>query len=319
MSQGSDGDRAFGGLAQLIHAADYGVLLPLLARLPLAAGYAMSAWRGWLNGRAGRDWRSVALGSRHVARQSAAGYRMLNPKADEETVRAWVRARFAAESREEFEGRLMAAGRAGELRRSVGPENFLRACLARERGLLLLTPHFDSFTLGVAFLGLAGVKVNLMSSAITNDSRVTPSVRRHFFRKYRGMERFMNGGRVLDQEAGLRPFYRMLERKESVVILADAPAVSRNATVAPHFLGARRLLAGGGMRMAQRTGSDIGAFVCRYAGPGRYRLEGGPILRAEDPAAPDAVYGFLSGAILESPGRWWAADLLPAMTPVENS
>lgn len=326
MSTGTDGDRAYDRAVdrafdraldravRLIHAADYGVLLPLLARLPLAAGYALSAWRGRLNALAGRDWRSVALGSRHVARQSAAGFRMLSPQADDATVRAWVRTRFETESREEFEGQLMAAARAGELRRTVGPEDFLRACLRRERGLLLLTPHFDSFTLGIAFLGLAGVKVNAMSSAITNDPKVTPSVGRHFFRKYRGMESCMNGGRILDQEDGLRPFYRMLERKECLVILADSPAVPGGAKVAPRFLGARRTLAGGGVGMARRTGSDIGAFVCRYSGPGRYALQGSPVGDANDPQALEAAYGFLSAAISAAPGRWWGADLLPAMT-----
>lgn len=318
MSPQTDSRRAFDRLVRVIHAADYSVLLPLVARLPLAAGYAVSAWRGWLNGLAARDWRSMELGSRHVARQSAAGFRLLYPQADDATVRAWVRTRFETESREEFEGRLMAAGRAGELRRSVGPEDFLRACLRRERGLLLLTPHFDSFTLGVAFLGLAGVRVNLMSSSITNDPRVAPSVSRHFFRKYRGMERFMNGGRVLDQEDGLRPFYRMLERKECLVILADAPAVRGGAMATPYFLGARRSMAGGSVRMARRTGSDIGAFVCRYNRPGHYTLEGSSISDANAPQAIDAAYGFLSQAILASPGLWWAADLLPAMTPVED-
>jgi SAM-dependent methyltransferase/lauroyl/myristoyl acyltransferase len=318
MSLATDGGWAYRRLVRLINAADYRLLLPLAARLPLAAGYAVSAWRGRLNGLAGRDWRSVALGSRYVARQSAAGFRMLYPQADDATVRAWVRMRFETESREEFEGRLMAAGRVGELRWSVGPEDFLRACLRRERGLLLLTPHFDSFTLGIAFLGQAGVKVNAMSSAITNHPQVTPSVRAQFFRKYRGMERYMNGGQILDQEDGLRPFYRMLERKECLVILADAPAVGGGVTVAPHFLGARRRLAGGGVGMARRTGSDIGAFVCRYAGPGRYTLEGTASGEANDPRALESAYGFLSEAISSSPGRWWGADLLAAMTPVED-
>ncbi len=318
MSPRAGGDRTFSRLIRMIHAADYGVILPLLARLPLAAGYTMSTWRGWLNGLAGRDWRSMALGSRHVARQSAAGFRMLSPQPTETIVRSWVRERFETESREEFEGRLIAAGRVGELRRSVGPEGFLRACLRRERGLLLLTPHFDSFMLGIAFLGLAGARINVMTSAITNDPRVSPAVREHFSRKYRGMEKLMNGGRMVDQEDGLRPFYRILERRECLVILADAPAVPGGASMAPCFLGERRALAGGALRMAQKTGSDLGAFVCRFVAPGRYVVEGGPIGGANDSQTLEAAFAFLSNAIMASPGRWWAADLLPAMVPVNN-
>ncbi len=304
-------------MVRTLQPIDYALLLPLMARLPLFAGYALSALRGRLNGLVGRDWRSVALGQRHVARQSTAGYRLLFPDAPAARLQAWVRQRFETESREEFEGRLIAAGRVAQLRCQILPDEFLRACQCRERGLLLLTPHFDSFMLGIAFLGMAGVKINVMTSAITHDPRVDPTVSEHFFKKYRGMERLMNGGRMLDREQGLRPFYRMLERGECLVILADAPAAGGEAAL-PQFLGARRRLAGGALRMARKTGSDLGAFVCRFERAGRYRLAGGPIHDAADPLALDAVYGFLSAQISAAPGSWWAADLLPEMPAIES-
>ncbi|MFA6498755.1 MAG: hypothetical protein WC256_08230 [Desulfurivibrionaceae bacterium] len=276
----------------------------------------LSAWRGIINGRIGRDWRSVALGTRHVARQSAAGYRLLRSKVSDAELRELVRERFQVESREEFEGRLIVAGRVSELQRTFGPDTFLSACLRREKGLLLLTPHFDSFMLGIAFLGLAGVKINVMTSAVTNDPLVDPAVQAHFFKKYRGMERMMNGGRMLDMESGLRPFYQMLDRGECLVVLADSPAIVGGVTATPYFLGCRRLMAGGALRIAQKTGSDIGTFVCHYLTPASYQVKGGPIVAARDPQALDATYRFLSEEIKATPGKWWASDLLPLMSPV---
>jgi lauroyl/myristoyl acyltransferase len=304
-------------LAAAAHAFDYAVALPALARLPLPLGYALASLRGRANGLARRDWRSMALGFRHVGAQTAAGYRMFAAAGDgpggDAQVAALVRRRFQTESREEFEGRLVAAGRVPRLRCRVAPEAFVDGCRDRSSGLVLLTPHFDSFILGVAFLGLAGVRVNLMSSSITEHPRVARAVSRHFADKYRALQRWMNGGRVVNREEGLRPFFRMLEDREAVVILADAPATPGGAAMAVDFLGRRCAMAAGALRMAQRTGSRIGGFVCRFVAPGRYELDGGPIRDARDPGAVQAVYDFLSSAILADPGRWWAADLLPAM------
>lgn len=64
-------------VARLAHRADFAWVLPFIARLPLTLGYALSGWRGRFNAASGRDWRSVALGFRHIRRQSLAGYRLL--------------------------------------------------------------------------------------------------------------------------------------------------------------------------------------------------------------------------------------------------
>ncbi|MDD2502202.1 MAG: hypothetical protein PHN92_15460 [Geobacter sp.] len=307
-----------GTIIRSLHHADYAWLLPLLARLPLGAGYQLARLRGEINARLGRDWRSMALETRHVARQSAVGYRILRPQATEQELQSLVQERFRAESLEEFEGCLMAAGRVAGIRHEITPPDFTDVCKQRDRGLVLLTPHFDSFWLGTVFLAQAGMKVNAMTSAVTHDQRVMPAVQRHFYKKYRGMERLLNGGRMLNMEEGLRPFYQMLERKECLVILADAPATANSSVATPHFLGCRRQLAGGALRLARKTGSVLGAFVCRYLEPGHYLVKGGPIISAEDPCAFDVVYRYLSEEIEAAPGRWEAADLLPLMTPVDS-
>jgi len=306
------------GLLRMLHTLDYILLLPLLGWLPLSLGYALSAVRGRINALTERDWRSMMMRSRHIARQSASSFQTLIPAADGQQIRDLVRERFTTESREEFEGRLIISGRVTRLHCNIGPAPFVQQCQHRERGLVLLTPHFDSFILGVVFLGRAGIKINLMSSLGDDSSRFNPGVYRHFATKYRSMERYLNGGRVVPMEVGPRPFYQMLARGECVVIVGDVPLAGDNTTgITPLFLGQRRLLSGGAMRMAQKTDSDLGAFVCHFDSHGQsgreYTLTGSTIKNASDPEALDHAYAFLSEQIMARPGRWWGVDLLTAM------
>lgn len=309
------GRSAFWWMLRWAHKADYAWFLPAIARLPLPLAYALSGLRGRINAAIGRDWRSVALGlRRHIQRQSLAGYALLPGSASAKERERWGQQRFETEARDEFEARLVAARRLGELTCDFAPAGSEKQCANRSRGLVLLTPHFDSFYLGIAFLAQAtGARTNSMSSAVTRDPRVDPAVSQHFDRKYRGLEHYQHGGQVLDIEVGLRPFYRMLADHETLVVLGDAPVLPNGASMAVDFLGGQRVIAGGALRLAQRTGSDLGGFVCRYLGPGRYVLEMCPIGRADDPATIDRIYRFFSEQILAQPGLWWAADMLPNM------
>lgn len=310
------GRKALWFVATALHQMDFRWLLPGMARLPLRWGYRLAAVRGRLNARTGRDWRSMALGMRHIQRQSLDGYRLLLAQASEQERRDWSRQRFVVEARDEFEARLTAAGRVEELEcRYLATDGSAFAGMGpqQERGLLLLTPHFDSFFLGVAFSARGGAKVNLMSSAITHDPRVARAVRAHFSAKYRGLEPYLNGGKVLDMESGIRPFYRMLEQGETLVVLGDAPVLPHGVSTKVDFLGASRLLAGGALRLAQKANCDLGGYICRMERPGHYVMEWCPPGPANDPRTVQRVYDFFTRAIEESPGHWWASDLLPAM------
>jgi len=301
-------------LLRRVHHLDYAWLLPLLARLPLALAWPLAGWRGWMNGRLGRDWCSVALGTAHVERQTLLGYRQLAPQATPAQQQRRCRQRFAVESRDEFEACWLGARRLGALECSFDAP--AQALLLRQsgRGLVLLTPHFDSFYLRVAFLAQAsGRRFNLMSSAVFRDPRVGPTVTRHFARKYAAMELHLNGGLVPEMENGLRPFYRMLAEKETLVVLGDASKLPHGAAMTVDFLGGQRELAGGAMRLAQHSGSDLGGFVCRCVGPGRYELQVCAPGSPDDPATLTRVYAMFSQAITAQPGAWWAADLLPQM------
>ena len=306
--------RTGSAILDLIQTLDYAVLLPLIARLPLSIAYKLSGLRGWVNGITKRDWRSVTMGTRHIARQSAVGYRLIEPGYSDSQIKTLVRQRFATESREEFEGQLIAAHKVSQFHCTLGSEEFLASCRNCKQGLVLITPHFDSFILGVVFLGQLGLKINLMSSKGDGSESINRAVVNHFEKKYAHMEAYMNGGLVLPLESGLRPFYKMLERGECLVVMGDVPALNSTASgAAPEFLGARRRLAGGALRLARKTGSNLGSFICRYQSEKHYLLEGSRIVNAREKKSLDIAYQFLSESILASPGRWCSSDNLPKM------
>ena len=304
--------------ARRLHHWDFAVLLPFMARLPIALGHRLAAWRGRFNALAGRDWRSMALGFRHIRSHCVGAYAQLAPGAGNEDHVRWTRERFVAEARDEYEARLTMARRVEELQcEIVAPFDVRQALCKRERGLVLLTPHYQSFFLGIAFLARAsGARLNSMSSSVTSDPRVDPAVQRHFDDKYRALERYI-GGSVPDHETGTRQFYRMLQRHEVLVILADAPVLPDGAAMTVDFLGGPRQLAGGALRMARATGSDVGAFVCRHLGGKRYRIEMSAIGAANDERTIADAYRFLGRAIEADPGGWWASDLVTAMPLVK--
>lgn len=303
---------------RLAHRIDFAWFLPFIARLPLPLAYALSNLRGRINSLTGRDWRSVALGFRHIRKQSAVAYASL-PGSDLQR-KIWCGQRFETEARDEFEAQLVNHRRLHQLQCEFVPPRAEQLCINRKRGLILLTPHFDSFYLGIAFLAQAtGSRINSMSSAVSHDPRVEPAVSRHFDQKYRGLEGYLNGGRVPDMENGLRPFYRMLEKLETLVVLADAPVLPNGAAMTVDFLGSRRQLAGGALRLAEHTDSDVGCYVCRYLGAGRYALQMGPVGAAKDPETIQQIYRFLGEQIQSQPGLWWGSDLLPAMPAIEPS
>lgn len=302
-------------LVKRYHAVDFALVLPLFARLSLPLAYLLAALRGWLHAWLKIDWRSIAFGV-DLSRQTADSFRQLLPGSSEEEIASLVRKRYMTQALEEFEAHLVMADRTDGLRCSFLPGVEVIDRREGERGLVLLTPHFGSFFLGYTFLCRLGLRCNGMSSSVTNDPQVIPEVQRYYFSKYRALEPKMNGGRILDQENGLKPFYTMLQRGEVLLVLADLPASPTGAAMQVNFLGEIRGLAVGALRMAQQTGSDIGAYVCRHMGKGKYRLEFGPVSSCHDSTALDSIYQFFSDKIMETPGCWWGADLLQAMPAI---
>lgn len=296
---------------------DYGVVLPMCAALPLSLGRTLAGLRGLINAAFDLDWRSLALRRRYVRGSTYRAMRQLRPGASP-GVHA-VR-RFIHYSREEWEANLfrrerhMRALSAASTVEGLAP---LQQMTNSGQGLVLLTMHFDSFCLGIVLLGLQGLKVHVMTSAIVEDPRLHPVVRRFFERKYRGMERYLNGGRMVHVERRPRYFYEALERGEVVVVLADLPPVrpGMHSAIVP-FGGRRRRLTTGALRIAEKTGSAIGAFLCTHTSGNRYRVQCTAPFEADSDSLMQ-LYAWFDRHLREMPDRWWAADLLGAMPEVE--
>ena len=301
--------------AEFLDTLDYRVLLPVMAAMPPGLGYRLSLFRGDMNFRFDREWRNYLAGRRHVRDAVYEAMKRLNPSLDEEGINTLVKERFRVFSREEWETASFGSSeRIRTLYDRCVIEN-IQPLLENSRegkGLILLSCHFDSFTMGLLLLGMAGLHANGMSSAVVEDPGLPGAVRAFFFKKYRNMERYM-GRPVVHQERDRLFFYRALGRGDAVFMVGELPPSPGAASVRVRFLGRDVSLAGGSWRMARKTGSLIGAYVCLCEGPGRYRVVcHGPV----DPASGDApavlapIYSFFTYYINKYPQRWWASDLL---------
>jgi lauroyl/myristoyl acyltransferase len=299
-----------------IQRIDYGFSLPTMANLPLPLGERLAKIRGVSNFFFDYDWRSTALGHRFVRGGTYQAMSMLSPGSGRLGCMVATLHRFIHYSREEWEACLLAGKYMQTIFRQSTFEGFDKLLKYQQdgRGVVLLTCHFDSFVMGIVLLGMAGLRINAVSSSVVEDSRVHPSVQKFYYDKYRNMEKFMNGGKVAHFEKNLRFFYRALERGEAVVILADLPAGSRKTGVIVPFLGSTRRMAPGAWRIAKKTDSALGAFVCLHDAPGNYHVLcylAGEQWSADPAWVMTPVYKFLDQQIRLRPERWWASELLP--------
>ncbi len=311
--------------SQRLQGLDYRWLLPAIGALPPALRQRAMQARGAFNARHDRDWVSLALGHTHIAPQSAAGYGLFNPA---EQVADLVRQRFETVAREEVECRLLARRGLSHFQVDAADALARLAQRPRDRGLVLVTAHLDTFVIAIAALAATGEVVHPVMSSISADPRLHPAVREHFAAKYEGLQRHLNGGQLADAETQMRHFYKALARKEIVVVIADAPAPATPGGATADglwlpWLGAQRLFAQGALRLALRCGAALGAFVCDSTAPGKHRVHLSP-LQIQDPNEllqknehsalthwAQTPYFMLQQHILAQPGRWWAAHLLP--------
>lgn len=292
---------------------EYSLLLPLMGRLPIQLGYRLAVLRGRINWALDREWRSIAVGHRYIRAATERAMNLILPDLPAAAVRSMTRRRFEGFSREEFEAQLLMRRRVAKLHYTVQGIETVQNHLAGGRGMILLTPHFDSFILGMVFLGMSGLRVNVMTSDVVENPRVDRCVRRFFFGKYRGMELYLQGGKAIHVEQNLRFFYRALLAGESIVVLADLPTPkSGDHPVWLRFLGRERSFLSGAFRLARRTGSAVTGFVCRWEGATNYTVTVDECIPPGEvnQTSYQRVYDFFDAAIRSNPERWWAADLL---------
>lgn len=285
---------------------DYGVVLPLLARLPPTWGRRLAAWRGMLYARLQRDWRQFSFQDNALYERTWQTMHLLLPEADDAMLMQAVMLRYQMQSIEEWEAACMIVR---DISRwpvvYEGLEDIL-ALLKNNPRMVLLTAHFANSILGIVLLQRLGVPILVMSSNIVDDLSVHPYISRFYRKKYAAMSNYLNGGQVLDRENNTSKFVRFLKRGGAVVIVGDLPPSPHESAIIRYFLGASCGFASGAVKLAKIEKASLVAFVCEFdASVGSYYLRFS--------APNEEPYAFIEQAILHKPSAWWAADILPQL------
>jgi len=296
-------------LCSAIARLDYGLLLPLLSRLPpWAAGWFIRL-RGVVNYAFDLEWRTLALGHGYVREATLLAMRAIcslthSPRSPHLlTLR-----RFVTSSWEEYDAqRLARIDYAGLPWHGCGMDKVLQA-VRSGRGVVLLTGHFDSLYVGLMVLARQGIRVNLMSSRIVEDPRAPKEIRAHFANKIAVMAKHFHPGKVMHFEDGLKPFADALKRGEIVVVACDGPATAGNRGTVVRFLGANYEMAAGPEFFARKAAALVSMYTCVREADGRFRLDFSEPAACED-GGMQLAFDRLDERIRAEPWRWWAADL----------
>ena len=290
---------------------------PLFARLPFGVGMKLAEWLGRLCFMLDLDWRTVAVREHFVRDRTRSALEEICPGREASAIERLLIGRFITAACEELEGHWLHLRRAEQCRCEFEGLDAVKAHVAASgQGVVLLTLHFDATLTGVAKMGLAGLKVNVMTSNVVEDARVPSSVQRYFRRKYAGLSSSLNGGSTVHVEPKMSPrlFHTRLRRGECVVVLGEAPSNKPDKAVIVDFLGRRRAMAPGAVRIAEQAGVPMAAFVCLRQGQGSYRVICTPLFFPSSAGSHagnvPALFAFLEAHIRRHPDRWWAADLM---------
>ena len=292
---------------------DYGVALNGLSLLPSWLAFPLVVFRGILNFALDADWRSHSLGFGYVRAATYKAMLAINNRAENQAKwRAiwWTLGRFVACSIEEADVHRLLRMPYDRLRSEFSGVDALVAAAQRGQGVVLITAHFDSLYIGLVLLARKGIKINLMSSRIVDNERVPGCVSEHFHEKIGALERLLAPGCVRHAEDGVGFFVRALKRGEVVLIAGDGPATSESRSEALQFMGASHLMAPGPAFLARSTQSLVGAYTCHKRFDQSVCVDVSPLFTSEEDGLQKA-YSVLDRNIMQSPWRWWAADLFP--------
>ncbi len=292
------------GVAQL----DYGVLLPLLARLPRRVSQPLAALRGQLNWLCDFDWRTLSLGRRYVRTATLAGMQALaERRGDAHGAQRLARQRYACTSREEVDAWRLARLDFAHLRCEIVGLEALRAAQARGQGVLLAKAHFDALYIGLGALAHAGIRLNLMGTRTIFDVRIPPAIRRHYEMKTAALNQVLAPGRLAFHEDGMAFFVKALRRGEAVAMACDGPSSTPARATPVRLLGRRLLMSSGLEFLARATDAPIAFLACQELPGQRFRITITPPARLQEDGLQKA-YDALEQTLLAHPGGWWAAD-----------
>lgn len=294
---------------------DYALLLRVAARAPRWLGLPWAVWRGCVNAALDADWRTISLGQRYVRQATLRTMRAWCAKNNIHSIwmPAWLTLRrFVHASVEELDA-LQLARLSRWPRWSANGLEGLQAELARGQGVVLLTAHFDSLYMGLAWLARQGVKVHVVSTRLVHDKRIPPAIARHFADKIDAMDGLLKPGGVFDVEGNVRALVRALKAGGVVVIAADGPASTSERATRARFWGEDCLMAPGPEFLARSAGALVGSYMSWWEG-GRLKVE------ISEPTAlghggMQRAMDTMAAVLFRMPWRWWACDLMQTYRP----
>jgi lauroyl/myristoyl acyltransferase len=228
--------------------------------------------RGVLNFLFDRDWRNLLDSNLSVRKHSAKVLAV--PQFSFDSL-----ARFVSYSLEEHE--------ILSLRSSKGIKNqlFELECKCKKRiveqgynlnstnGLVILSLHYGSFTLGILALKCLGRPIYVLGSNVVESDKLTPAIRNFFKIKYDIMSSFMNGGKILYLEKHKKNFFSQVKKGAVGVALCDLLASENNSSLRLSFFGEEKLIQAGVAHFAFRKKLPIGFFLCRRQLSGKIMFE----------------------------------------------
>lgn len=283
-------------------AIDYGLLLPLMARLPLSWGRCLATWRGLLYTRFQLDWRQSTYQDSSLDMRTQQAMCQLLPEADASVLKEAMAQHYIMICIAEWEAACMISRDISRWPVIYEGLEDIQALLQDNPRAIFLSAHFGSSVLGALMLQRLGIPILGMVSNITENPRMHPSITRFCRRQYAAMGRYLNGGQALNREGNASKFVSFLQQGGGVVIFGDMPGPYIRT-----FLGSSCGLASGPVKLAKIAHAPLVAFVCEFNGGSYYLRFSTP---GEDP------YAFIEQAILRNPSAWWAANQLPLLQKV---
>ncbi len=293
----------------------YQWLLPLLSHLPFFLSESITTLRGYFNAVFDLEWRSIAIDHKYIKAGTYRAISQISPDLTPSEVKLKTYQRFVTFAREELDAAMFPhRNLQAVFQRSIinGFQQWARV-LDSGKGLVVLTCHYDCFTMGVTLMAMKGRKVNLMTSNVVENAQLSPYVQDFYAKKYQAMEGYFNGGKAVHVEDSLRFFYQALANNEIVFILADLPAPSKdkNSSIVAPFINNNYHLAPGPFRMALKTNSPMAAFYCLNKGGGKYHIQCSEVYDPHDQLNSVAhLYDFLQQPIKRHPEKWFVSELL---------
>lgn len=303
-------NRASAGTRWQWQGPDYGLFLPAMAWLISSWAYRLAGWRGLWAYKFSRDWAELSVGEPYLRARTSSAWRDVFPSASHDDIAVWTRERYQTVSEEELEARWIANGDLSRF--SFEGENLVQTLSQRgTQGLVLVQPHFNNPLVGcIGLAAMTGARVWVTMSAVTDHPQVHPLVSAHFRNKYATAQQWLNGGGFVNTEnpGALRKLYRALQAGDVLVVMADIPPQPGQPGVCVQWMGKKRLLAEGAVRLAQQTGSRLAAMWVERSSQAAWRWKVSALKEACEGVQP--AFDALAAAIEANPGRWWGAHLL---------